>query len=61
MSFAQWNMLDTISLLCLIFTLKDPNTHCSAADSTKVGYSETKYRLRISRAHPRDCHFAHVQ
>jgi len=23
--------------------------------------SESKYRLRISLAHPRDCHFAHVQ
>ena len=29
--------------------------------STYVGYSESKYRLRISLAHPRDCHFAHVQ
>jgi len=28
---------------------------------TCVGYSESKYRLRISLAHPRDCHFAHVQ
>ena len=26
-----------------------------------VGYSESKYRLRISFARPRDCHFAHVQ
>ena len=26
-----------------------------------VGYSESKYRLRISLAHPRDCHFAHMQ
>jgi len=26
-----------------------------------VGYSESKHRLRISLAHPRDCHFAHVQ
>ena len=26
-----------------------------------VGYSESKYRLRISLAQPRDCHFAHVQ
>jgi len=26
-----------------------------------VGYSGSKYRLRISLAHPRDCHFAHVQ
>ena len=26
-----------------------------------VDYSESKYRLRISLAHPRDCHFAHVQ
>jgi len=25
-----------------------------------VGYSESKYRLRISLAHPRDCHFEHV-
>jgi len=29
--------------------------------SMYVGYSESKYRLRISLAHPRDCHFAHVQ
>jgi len=26
-----------------------------------VGYWESKYRLRISLAHPRDCHFVHVQ
>ena len=26
-----------------------------------VGYSESKYRLRISLAHPWDCHFARVQ
>jgi len=26
-----------------------------------VGYSESKYRLRISLAHHRGCHFAHVQ
>jgi len=26
-----------------------------------VGYSESKYCLRISLAHPRDCPFAHVQ
>ena len=26
-----------------------------------VGYSESKYRLRIFLAHPPDCHFAHVQ
>jgi len=26
-----------------------------------VGYSESKYRLRIILAHPRDCHFANVQ
>jgi len=26
-----------------------------------VGYSESKYRLRMSLAHPPDCHFAHVQ
>ena len=26
-----------------------------------VGYSESKYRLHISLAHPRDSHFAHVQ
>jgi len=25
-----------------------------------VGYSESKYRLLISLAHPQDCHFAHV-
>jgi len=28
---------------------------------TYVGYSESKYRLCISLAHPRDRHFAHVQ
>jgi len=27
----------------------------------KVGYSGSKNRLRVSLAHPRDCHFAHVQ
>ena len=26
-----------------------------------VGYWESKYRLRMSLTHPRDCHFAHVQ
>jgi len=26
-----------------------------------IGYLESKYRLRISLVHPRDCHFAHVQ
>ena len=26
-----------------------------------VGYLESKYHLRIFLAHPRDCHFAHVQ
>jgi len=26
-----------------------------------IVYSESKYSLRISLAHPRDCHFAHVQ
>ena len=26
-----------------------------------VSFSESKYRLHISLAHPRDCHFAHVQ
>jgi len=26
-----------------------------------IGYSESKYRLHISLAHPPDCHFAHVQ
>ena len=26
-----------------------------------IGYWESKYRLRISLAHPLDCHFAHVQ
>ena len=26
-----------------------------------VGYSESKHRLRVSLAHPRDCHFAHMQ
>ena len=25
-----------------------------------VGYSESKYRLRIFLAHPQDCPFAHV-
>jgi len=29
--------------------------------SIYVGYSESKYCLRISLVHPRDCHFAHVQ
>jgi len=29
--------------------------------SSYLGYSESKYRLRTSLAHLRDCHFAHVQ
>ena len=28
---------------------------------TYVGYSKSKYRLRIFLAHPRGCQFAHVQ
>jgi len=28
---------------------------------TYEGYSESKYRLRISLAHPQVCPFAHVQ
>jgi len=34
---------------------------CRQAMSKYVGYSESKYRLRISLTHPRDCHLAHVQ
>ena len=34
---------------------------CTAHIPYYVGYSESKYCLRISLAHPRDCHFAHVQ
>jgi len=26
-----------------------------------AGYSESKYRLRISLARPQDCHFTHMQ
>ena len=40
--------------------LKKSNNMQQYAD-IYVGYSESKYRLRISLAHPRDCHFAHVQ
>jgi len=29
--------------------------------SSYIGYSESKYRLRISLAHSRNCHFSHVQ
>ena len=31
------------------------------ASSAYVGYSESKYHLRISLLHPRDCHFTHMQ
>jgi len=31
------------------------------ASSTYLGYSESKYHLRISLAHPQDCHFANMQ
>ena len=42
--------------------LPRPSTKISENNSLLyVGYSESKYRLRISLAHPRDCHFAHVQ
>ena len=34
---------------------------CTTEYKLYIGYSESKYRLRISLAHPRDCHFAHVQ
>ena len=37
------------------------NFYLRSTQNTYVGYSESKYRLRISLAHPRDCHFAHVR
>ena len=33
----------------------------SKSNAIYVGYSESKYRLRISLAHPPDCRFARVQ
>jgi len=42
----------------------DPPSSCEAklcSNTIYVGYSESKHRLRISLAHPRDCHFTHVQ
>jgi len=35
--------------------------HLHTHISKYVGYSESKYRMRISLANPRDCHIAHVQ
>jgi len=37
------------------------DTPCHSPDGMYVGYSESKYRLCISPADPRDCHFVHVQ
>ena len=39
---------------------EDMNTR-TLIRSNYIGYSESKYRLRISLAHPRDCPFAQVQ
>ena len=46
-----------VTVICLLYEIKQFGT-CM---HTYVGYSESKYRLRISLRHPRDCHFAHVQ
>ena len=41
---------------------KDMNECMNSSNIYKyIGYSESKYRLHISLAHPRDCPFAHVQ
>ena len=45
-------------LLCI---LQVPGSTAAGYPNEYVGYSKSKYRLRISLAHPRDCHFAHVQ
>ena len=37
------------------------NTINTISNTGYVGYAESKYRLRISLVHPRDCYFAHVQ
>jgi len=37
------------------------NANLNTQTGIYVDYSESKYRLRISFAHPPDCHFAHVQ
>ena len=59
----MWSIFRIFSLRCgdthsNQYALKVENSH---RYTIYVGYSERKYRLRISLAHPRDCHFAHVQ
>jgi len=45
------------------YTWENIEKFADAAEFTEryVGYSESKYRLRVSLAHPRHSHFAHVQ
>ena len=47
-------------VLCFFFILYQ-QMHNYCHKSIYGSYPESKYRLRISLAHPRDCHFAHVQ
>ena len=46
--------------LCINVTMSCDHC-CEVWGNIYEGYSESKYRLRISLAHPRDCPFAHVQ
>jgi len=44
------------------YNLRVGNPRIVGCDTIKyVGYSESKYHLRISFAHPRVCRFAHVE
>jgi len=53
----------SLNPLSVLFNVRPNEMHALLCVDTPnyVGYSESKYRLRISLAHPRDCHFAHVQ
>ena len=57
------NILFTNSInLCSSLNARSQVLHLNKSSSKNyVGYSQSKYRPHISLAHPRDCHFAHVQ
>ena len=52
-----------IPSLCLLIgkLIEEPEMFVIFLSALYVGYSDSKDGLRISLAHPPDCHFAHVQ
>ena len=57
-------MLDTLIVVYIQFVIMLIELEKVLSQELKclyVGYSESKYRLRISLTHPRDHHFVHVQ